>query len=483
MGYPSVINAENTLRNLTGINRILHQFEEYRESFRSHRQSNDLSDFYPNLVFAGNPATGKTTIARLISKILYQDGFLSSEQVIEVNADELVSDFNGFTRNKATDLCNQAKGGLLLVDEAYRLNCNEQGREVCDALVHFMDNNRDTVIVLMGYLHEMTELLENNQSLKRCVPHFLIFRDYTNEELIEMFEKKSAEEHCLINDTVLNMVIDHFSSIPRNESFGNAREVDRLLSVMIGNMRRRLQETESAIDFEKQELLPQDFPQYEKHLENYNPDPNSDVDQTNIQEKEQYEGNSNVCTKVDDLQQSVLDLQRIIENIQYNVAMLVQNQANAADVAVLQRENEAFRSDSNMKLMRRYGIDAMIKTYQTICDRVFRIKHPQFEQSEREAELDALNWVLKRMEKQLKPLGIKLKSSQPGTPVDYSVMVVYGSEGEDVEDDEVMVVSDDVLLKDTVLESVCPAFIWTIPSLIGDVKEWYMEMEKVCIYK
>ena len=62
-------------------------------------------------------------------------------------------------------------------------------------------------------------------------------------------------------------------------------------------------------------------------------------------------------------------------------------------------------------------------------------------------------------------------------------MVVYGSDGEDVNDDETIIKTDDESLKDTVKESVCPAFIWTIPSLIGNVKEWCMEAEKVCIYK
>lgn len=482
MEYSSAINAEETLRNLIGVDRILPQFEEYRKTFRFHQNSNDIP-FYPNMVFAGKSATGKTTVGHLIGRILYQDGLLTNEQIIEVTANELFSESVVDTRKKTIELCNQAKGGMLLIDEAQLLMRPVRGEVACTELVNFMENNKDTVIVLIGYHNEIKELLDNNQALKKRAPNYFVFEDYTNEELAEMFRKRSAEKDFPINDTIYNKAIEYFSSIPRNESFGNAREVDRLLSVLLGNISRRLQESPLAVGSEKPEFLPQDFPQYEKHLEVNNLDSNSEVDRTDIKEENQDEGNINVCTKVDDLQQSVLNLQGIIENIQYNVAMLVQNQANAADVAVLQRENEAFRSDSNMKLMRRYGIDAMIKTYQAICDRVFRIKHQQSDYPEREAELDALNWVLKRMEKQFKPLGIKLKTTQPGSPVDDSVMVVYGSDGEDVEDEEVIVNTDDDSLKDTVKESVCPAFIWTIPSLIGDVKEWYMEMEKVCIYK
>ena len=203
-----------------------------------------------------------------------------------------------------------------------------------------------------------------------------------------------------------------------------------------------------------------------------------------VEEKEEKPMEEKDLSKqIDDVKKDIQSIQEIIGNIQCNVAMLVQNQATAADVAVMKRENEAFRSDSNIKLMRRYGIDAMIKTYQSISDRIFRIKHPKPNDKIEDAELTALNWVLNRMEKQFKSLGIKLNTSLPGTTIDESYMVVYGSDGEDVNDDETIIKTDDESLKDTVKESVCPAFIWTIPSLIGDVKEWCMEAEKVCIYK
>ena len=204
-----------------------------------------------------------------------------------------------------------------------------------------------------------------------------------------------------------------------------------------------------------------------------------------VENKSKENLNEEVClsTQIIDVKKEIIGIQKVIDNIQCNVAMLVQNQATAADVAVMQRENEAFRSDSNIKLMRRYGIDAMIKTYQSICDRIFRIKHPKQDDKIEDTELAALNWVLNRMEKQFKTLGIRLKTSLPGSSIDESFMAVYGSDGEDVIDEETIIKTDDEHLKDTVKESVCPAFIWTIPSLIGDVKEWCMEAEKVCIYQ
>lgn len=183
------------------------------------------------------------------------------------------------------------------------------------------------------------------------------------------------------------------------------------------------------------------------------------------------------------LQESVNEMQEAIGNIQFNVSMLVQNQASAADVAAMRRENEAFRADSNMKLMRKYGIDAMIKTCQAVCDKLYQISHSAADDPKTAGEKSAYDWVLKRMERQLKQLGIRMQRSEVGTEIDESVMVVYGTEGEFVDEEETMVETDDETLKGTVKESVCPAFFWTIPSLIGDVREWCMEPEKVCVYK
>lgn len=202
-----------------------------------------------------------------------------------------------------------------------------------------------------------------------------------------------------------------------------------------------------------------------------------------VQEKDTYFEYPDYTENFETLQTSLAGLQDIVENLQFNMSILVQNQASAADVAAMRRENEAFRSDSNMKLMRRYGIDAMIKTYQAICDKIFRINHPKPNTQTAEGEKMAYEWVLNRMARQFKQLGIRLQRSETGSEFDGATMTVYGSEDEDVEEEETIFDTNVESLKDTVKESVCPAFIWTIPSLIGDKKEWCMESEKVCIYR
>ena len=230
-------------------------------------------------------------------------------------------------------------------------------------------------------------------------------------------------------------------------------------------------------------ISPESIDEEPDSSENYDEEPTSPGNYDEEMEAAEEELQVDYTEQLTSIQESIAALQDVVENLQYNVSMLVQNQASASDVAAMRRENEAFRSDSNMKLMRKYGIDAMIKTYQAVCDKIFRINHPRATTSTAEGEKMAYEWLLRRMERQFKPLGIRLKRTEPGSEIDDSVMVVYGSEGEDVDESETIISTDIEELKDTVKESVSPAFMWTIPSLIGDGKEWCMEPEKVCIYK
>lgn len=189
--------------------------------------------------------------------------------------------------------------------------------------------------------------------------------------------------------------------------------------------------------------------------------------------------------QIEEINQRVSSMQEVMDNLLFNVQILVQNQSTANDVAVMRRENEAFRSDSNIKMMRAYGIDAMIKMYQAICDKLFLINHPDTSAdiAKGEIEKNVYVWMQKKLDLQFKRLGIKLYRSETGDDVNEEFMEIYGSNGEDVDEELTMVATENPDLKDTVKESVCPAFIWTIPTLNGSQKEWVMEHEKICMYK
>lgn len=283
-------------------------------------------------------------------------------------------------------------------------------------------------------------------------------------EYLDELSKKSTSDvtdhQVMVNEDMQDMV--------EVKEDGNPMKQDEAVSPGVDDG-----ETESSKVIDEELISPEPIDEEHTSPENYDEEVETAEEEIQVDFTEQ----------LTSIQESIAALQDVVDNLQYNVSMLVHNQASASDVAAMRRENEAFRSDSNMKLMRRYGIDAMIKTYQAVCDKIFRISHPRATTSTAEGEIVAFEWLLRRMERQFKPLGIRLKRTEPGSEIDDSVMVVYGSEGEDVDESETIISTDVEELKDTVKESVSPAFMWTIPSLIGDGKEWCMEPEKVCIYK
>jgi hypothetical protein len=502
-------SAEELLLQLVGMDNIIAQFEQYRKDWNVAIDNN--SAFWPHMSFWGNPGTGKTEVARLFAEILHKDGILPQGQFIKTSPVELRSPYVGETRAKAQAVFNQAKGGILFIDDAYCLDngYDDFGREAIEELFQFIAENQDTIIILTGYPDEMKRFFDKSPAVQRRFPNIFLFKDYSNDELVEIFLRKLDIQGYIVGETGLDFAREYFSQLTRDQQFGNAAEAEKLVSIVKARQSIRLQGVENPTEVEFHTILPQDFPNFKIDSEQTedsskastsSPDDKeypqiTDKPRDTIPAKDMCPLDGNVNNREDKnepaamsdqiraLNESVMSIKEVIDNVQFNVAMLVQSQASAADVAVLQRENEAFRSDSNMKLMRRYGIDAMIKTYQAICDRIFRLKHHLTDNEANESEINTLQWVLKRIERQFKPLGIKLKSSQPGDAIDESYMVVYGSDGEDVEDSVTIIETDDVSLKGTIKESVCPAFLWTIPSLIGDVKEWCMEAEKVCIFK
>ena len=144
--------------------------------------------------FVGNPGTGKTTVARIIGKILKEKGVLRIGNFYEYAGRDLCGRYVGETAPKTASICRDAYGSVLFIDEAYSLyrgddNSRDYGREALDTLIAEMENHRnDFVVIMAGYTDDMDKLMEGNMGLASRMPYTIEFPNFTREQLYLIFE-------------------------------------------------------------------------------------------------------------------------------------------------------------------------------------------------------------------------------------------------------------------------------------------------------
>ncbi|KLI03693.1 stage V sporulation protein K [Sporolactobacillus inulinus CASD] len=143
-----------------------------------------------HMLFKGNPGTGKTTVARLLSDLFHEMEILPKGQLIEAERADLVGEYIGQTAQKTRDLVKRALGGVLFIDEAYSLSRGGEkdfGKEAIDTLVKQMEDHKDEfVLILAGYSDEMDEFLGMNPGLPSRFPIIMSFPDYSGVELLDI---------------------------------------------------------------------------------------------------------------------------------------------------------------------------------------------------------------------------------------------------------------------------------------------------------
>ena len=191
----------------------------------------ESEDISLNMIFSGNPGTGKTTVARIISKILKAIGVLKKGHMVEVTRSDLVGEYVGQTAPKTLSKVKEAYGGVLFIDEAYSLNgsgSNDFGREAIATLIKEMEDNRDKLVVIMaGYTNEMKDLLNLNPGIESRVKFTVEFSDYNPDELMEIFEGLCKKESYDLSDEAKEELKFTFRNQYENKdkNFGNGRLV------------------------------------------------------------------------------------------------------------------------------------------------------------------------------------------------------------------------------------------------------------------
>ncbi|WP_424184557.1 right-handed parallel beta-helix repeat-containing protein [Actinokineospora sp. G85] len=187
-----------------------------------------------HLIFAGAPGTGKTTVARVYGRLLKALGVLTRGQFREVSRRDLVGQYIGHTAEKTANVFDEARGGVLLIDEAYTLsrhagNGGDFGQEAIDTLVKLMEDHRDEVAVIVtGYTAEMTDFLAANPGLASRFSKTIEFENYTPADLLRIIERMVDGGDYLVEADAEPILLDFFDKISTDPNFGNARDARRL---------------------------------------------------------------------------------------------------------------------------------------------------------------------------------------------------------------------------------------------------------------
>ena len=218
-----------------------------------------------HMVFTGNPGTAKTSVARLVARILKDNGILSVGNLIEVGRADIVGQFVGQTAPLIKQTFVKARGSVLFIDEAYSLVDDRKGLygdEAINTIVQEMENRRDeTIVIFAGYKKEMQEFLERNPGLNSRIAFHVPFDDYSSEELLKISKLIAKKTGFSIDEKADKKLLGIFDTAKNSESFGNGRFVRNLIEKAKMKQAARLLKTDLNFvsDSEITTLIEEDF--------------------------------------------------------------------------------------------------------------------------------------------------------------------------------------------------------------------------------
>ena len=235
-----VDDTMSKLNALVGLEDVKSSFQEIFDTIIFKQKTKDNLSFEEgskHMVFTGNHGTGKTTVAEIIAPLFHEVGYLESDKVSYVSAQNLIGKYVGQTAPKTEKVIKDNLGGIIVLDEAYILagKAQEFGNEAITVMLKEMEKNR-TMFIFAGYKKEMEDFIKMNSGLESRIGSFLEFKDYSEDELFEIFKKnidkvndKENQEYKLtMSEEAVSKVKGIISEAKQITDFGNGRFAKKL---------------------------------------------------------------------------------------------------------------------------------------------------------------------------------------------------------------------------------------------------------------
>lgn len=235
------------LRDMVGLGNVKKKVEELLAYMQMgiHPEMNSAK-VSQNLIFLGNPGTGKTEVARRMGRIMRKIGASRTGQVKVLEADSVLT---GDAIKRASKACQEALGGILFVDEAYLLGQSDIGVQVLQKIMKFMEDHAGEVMVIFaGYEKEIQELLKVNPGLSSRFTDWIVFEDYTAAELRQIAAGMAAGNKYGASADFLERSEQLFQRWlqGKKRDFGNAREVRKYVNRCIQRHAVRMSQLSAA---------------------------------------------------------------------------------------------------------------------------------------------------------------------------------------------------------------------------------------------
>lgn len=222
------------------------------------------TDLNINMVFYGNPGTGKTVVARYIAKELKKHKVVSKGQFVEVDRSIMVASGPGQTAPLVHEIVEMAIGGVLFIDEAYTLTQDRDqfGMEAVNTLLKLMeDYKEDIIVIIAGYNDLMDDFIKSNPGLESRFTKHIHFPNYNAEELCQIFDMTCKKRQYACTDLAKSKAKELFARAlhAREPDFANGRFVRNVFEAAIAKQAGRISKLTVISKAEMQVITDEDI--------------------------------------------------------------------------------------------------------------------------------------------------------------------------------------------------------------------------------